>query len=77
MDFAVIVAVPAAFAVTTPEELTVATLVLLLDQVVAWVAVEGEIAAVNCLVPPTTMVAVAGVRDKEAGMVDSFCSTHS
>ena len=68
VDLAVIVVVPADFAVTTPDELTVATLVSLLDQVVVWGAVEGEIVAVNCFVLPTTIVAVAGVRVSFVGI---------
>ena len=54
--FAVIVAVPAAFAVTTPEEDTVATEVLLEDQVTDLsVAFEGVIVAVSVCVSPTVM----------------------
>ena len=52
-DFTVIVAVPAAFAVMTPEEDTVATDVLLEDQVTdLFVAFEGVIVAVKVWVSP-------------------------
>ena len=54
--FTVIVAVPAAFAVTTPEEETVATEVLLEDQVTDLsVAFEGVIVADKVWVSPTVM----------------------
>jgi hypothetical protein len=54
----VIVAVPVETAVTSPLEETVATLVLLLDQVTAWfVAPLGAIVAESCLVFPTATVA--------------------
>ena len=53
----VIVVEPAAFAVTTPEEDTVATEVLLDDQVtVLFVALEGVIVAVSVCVSPTIML---------------------
>ena len=55
---AVMVAVPAATAVTTPEELTVATLVLLLDQLIfLLVALDGLTVALIVFVPPTVIVA--------------------
>ncbi len=53
----VIVAVPAFFAVTTPDEDTVATVVLLDDHVTFWfVALEGETVAVSVLVWPSVSV---------------------
>ena len=53
----VIVAFPVATAVTTPEEFTVATLVLLLDQVTDLsVALFGATVAVNVSVEPTEIV---------------------
>ena len=53
----VIVADPAAFAVTTPEEETVATDVLLEDQVTDLsVAFDGDTVAVNAWVSPTVIV---------------------
>ena len=62
---AVIVAPPAAFAVTSPLELTVATVVLLLAQVtvrpVSTFPTESFRVAVSCAVPPTGEVTVAGV----------------
>lgn len=48
----VIVVVPADLAVTSPELLTVAILVLLLVHKVLSVAVEGFIVPVNCTVSP-------------------------
>ena len=54
--FTVIVAVPTAFAVTTPEEDTVATDALLEDQVTDLsVAFEGAIVAVNVWESPSVM----------------------
>ncbi len=53
----VIVAEPAAFAVTTPEEETVATEVLLDDHVtVLSVALDGLTVAVRVFVSPTSML---------------------
>ena len=53
----VIVAVPAFFAVTTPEEETVATVVLLEDQVIfLFVALEGVTVAVSACVWPSVSV---------------------
>ncbi len=60
--FTVIVVVPAATPVTTPAELTVATEVLLLVHVtLLLVALAGDTVAVSVAVPPTDMLAVAGV----------------
>ena len=57
----VIVALPAAFAVTLPFVSTVATAVLFDDHVTALlVALEGAIVAVNCCVPPTVKAALTG-----------------
>ena len=53
-DVAVIVALPVDMAVTTPELLTVATLVLLLDQVTAWLGLFSPLTVadkVDVLVP--------------------------
>lgn len=59
----VIVAVPAAFAVTTPEEDTVATEVLLEDQVTDLsVAFDGVTVAVKLCVSPTVMVRLVWFR---------------
>jgi len=59
---AVIVAVPAVIAVTNPLVLTVATALLLLLQVIAWLlALAGAMLAVNCCVVFIGMVADAGV----------------
>ena len=53
----VIVAVPAFLAVTTPEEETVATVVLLEDQVTSlFVALEGVIVALSVCVWPSVNV---------------------
>ena len=58
----VMVAEPAATAVTSPVVLTVAIDVLFDDQVTAWlVALEGETVAVSCCVAPATMEAVVGL----------------
>ena len=52
----IIVAVPAFFAVTTPEEETVATVVLLEDQVTfLFVALEGVTVAVSAWVWPSVI----------------------
>ncbi len=63
---AVIVAEPAATAETRPLALTDATAVLLLDQVrtrpVSVLAAESLVTADSCCVPPTPMVADAGLR---------------
>ena len=54
-------ALPAATAVTTPVELTVATAVLLLDQVTfLFVALLGATVAVNVVVEPTFTLALVG-----------------
>jgi len=67
---AVIVAVPAATAVTTPEEETVATDVLLDVHVIAeLVAVVGKTVAVNVEVDPVYNVKVEGLRDTEVTSV--------
>jgi hypothetical protein len=62
---AVIVAEPAAFAVTSPLALTLATVVLLLAHVTALpasaVPTESSGVAVSCTVPPTVKLAAAGV----------------
>ena len=59
---AVIVAVPAATAVTKPEVLTVATAVLLDDQVTpVTVAFDGTSVAVSCCVALTARLAVVGL----------------
>ena len=55
-------AVPAATPVTTPKVLTVATELLLEDQVMfLFVALDGATVAVSCWVDPTTTEADAGV----------------
>ena len=60
----VMVAVPAATAVTKPELFTVATAVLLELQVtVLFVALEGATVSVNWLVPPYGIEAVVGLTD--------------
>ena len=62
--FTVILAVPAAFAVTTPEEDTVATDVLSDDQVTDLsVAFEGVTVAVNVCVSPAVMVSALLSKD--------------
>lgn len=59
---ALTVAVPEPTPVTNPVVLTVAIPELLVDQVTAeLVALDGAIVAVSCCVPPTEIVAVAGV----------------
>src|SRR5437773_2776571 len=67
---AVIVAEPTATAVTRPLALTVATAVLLLDQVttrpVPVAPVESWVTAESCRVPPTNRLAEAGLTVKEA-----------
>ena len=61
-DLAVIVAVPADFAVTSPVLSTEAMLELLVLQVTVLLeAVEGATVAVSCLVAPTFKVADSGV----------------
>ena len=58
------IAVPAETAVTTPLLFTVATDVLLLDQVTFWlVAFSGEIVAVSTSVSPMSNDAVVGLRE--------------
>jgi hypothetical protein len=57
----VIVALPADTPVTTPDELTVATALLLVLQVTdLFVALDGNTVAVSCCVPPTFNDAVVG-----------------
>src|ERR687888_1744553 len=67
---AVIVAVPAATPVTSPLELTVATEMLLLDQVtvrpVRALPAESFGVAASCVVPATVMLAVAGLTVTDA-----------
>jgi hypothetical protein len=59
----VIVVVPTATPVTRPEELTVATVVALLDQLRAvLVAVAGTSAAASCCVLPIAMLVLVGLR---------------
>ena len=54
----VMVALPSPLAVTRPEELTVATLLLLVDHVtLLFVALLGDMVAVSCWVSPTVKVA--------------------
>jgi hypothetical protein len=58
----VIVALPAAIPVTSPEELTVAQFAALVDHVTAaLVAFDGSTVAVSCCVPPTSSDAVVGL----------------
>jgi len=70
-DVAVMVAVPAATAVTTPELETVATEVLEDFQVTLWSAVEGRTVAVRVAEPPTARdrVELSMVTDVAAGAV--------
>jgi hypothetical protein len=71
---ALIVAVPAAAPVTRPLELTAATEVLLLDQVKGEQLTAAPLAsralAVSCCVPPTAMLAEAGVTVTDATVED-------
>ena len=63
----VIVAVPAAFAVTTPEDETVETEVLLDDQLTPFSeAFEGRIDAVNVFVSPSVSVNTEGLIDTDS-----------
>jgi hypothetical protein len=58
----VTVAEPAATPVTTPEELTVAMLLLLLDQLTPlFVALEGATVAVSVVVEPTPTLTAVGL----------------
>ena len=59
---AVIVALPLALAVTSPDDETLATLVLLDDQSMVYVASEGVTLAVSFFVSPFSMVRDAGLR---------------
>ena len=70
-EVAVIVAVPAATAVTTPELETVATKVLEDFQVTLWSAVEGRTVAVSVVVPPTARATeeVSTVTEVAVGVV--------
>ena len=54
-------AVPAAFAVTSPELLTIATLVLLLVHWVSSDAVDGFFVPVSCTVSPIFSVLLVGL----------------
>jgi hypothetical protein len=57
---AVIVAFPAATAVTSPDAETVATAAFDVAQVITAVALDGEMIAESCTVWPMTTVALAG-----------------
>ena len=58
------VAVPAVTPVTKPDALTVATAVLLDDQVTFWSeAFDGATVAVSCCVKPAAMLAVVGLTE--------------
>src|SRR6266566_5087348 len=67
---AVMVAEPVALPVTSPLEITVAAVVLLLDQAIArpvrTFPAESFVVAISWIVPPTTMLPLAGLTVTEA-----------